>query len=147
MTPGEGASHSQGLPVIAISMPSSPIPAPSTSINFPGGNKEKFRPQSKAKTSPKEPALLLPCRSYWNANQGRQVPESLPQAPGPRLGKEEVNPYPQQSQYGKTVSFQRAWAALPAARVSGLFLFRDWGNLFPLPFRRMPALPEIVLQS
>lgn len=55
-------------------MPSSPIP------KLPRGKKEP---------SPKEPAPLLPYRSYWNTNQGRQNPESLSQAGGPRLGKEE----------------------------------------------------------
>lgn len=81
-------SHSQGFLVKAISVPSTLPPQLPAHPQTSQGKKEK-NSGCKAKTSLKEPALLLPCGSCWNTNQGRRVPESLPQAHGPRLGKEE----------------------------------------------------------
>lgn len=80
--------------------------------------------------SPKELALLLPCRSYWNINQGRQDPESLPQARGPRLGTEE----------GKIQILSKAKTAPPSAfaghklfsllRESPVFSFSGTGGIY-----------------
>lgn len=84
------------------------------------GKKEK-NSGCKAKTSLKEPALLLPCRSCWNTNQGRRVPESLPQAHGPRLGKEE----------GKIRILSKASRAPPSAFAGhGLFSLLQESPLF-----------------
>lgn len=86
MTPGETVSHTQGLPVTATSVPSCLSPQTPALSNLPKKEREKGH---RVKPSPKEPALLLSCKSYWNMNWGRQIPEILPLTHGSKLGKEE----------------------------------------------------------